>query len=296
MTNVYFEGAAVAITTPFQDDVIDYEMYERHIEWLIENDIQALFVNGTTGEASTLSEDEKLKLVEIAVKTANKRIPIIVGTGTNNTQASIEHSLKVKALGADGIMLITPYYNKTNQRGLIQHFETIANAVQLPVVLYNVPARTNMTIEPETVLILSKNPYIYALKDATNDIEYTKKVKALVNEDFKLYSGNDDSMISFFEYGSGVISVVANAIPSEIQNIYELYQENPEQSKHAFDQVVPIIQSLDVDINPIPIKALMTHLGYAHGTVRLPLVPLLNDQVNTLIETYEMNKNRVSVI
>ena len=296
MTNVNFEGAAVAITTPFQDDAIDYDMYERHIEWLIENDIQALFVNGTTGEASTLSEDEKLKLVEIAVKTANKRIPIIVGTGTNNTQASIDHSLKVKALGADGIMLITPYYNKTNQRGLIQHFETIANAVQLPVVLYNVPARTNMTIEPETVLTLSKNPYIYALKDATNDIEYTKKVKTLVNEDFKLYSGNDDSMISFFEYGSGVISVVANAIPSEIQNIYEFYQENPEQAQRAFQQVAPIIQSLEVDINPIPIKALMTHIGYAHGTVRLPLVPLLKDQVNTLIETYEINKNRVSVI
>ncbi|MCE4956993.1 4-hydroxy-tetrahydrodipicolinate synthase [Macrococcoides caseolyticum] len=294
MTQVQFNGTAVAITTPFLNNEVDYDAFERHIQFLIENDIQAIFVNGTTGEGSTLTEEEKLKLVEVAVSTAKNSVPIIVGTGTNNTQATIDHSLKVKALGADGIMLITPYYNKTNQRGLIQHFTTIADKVQLPVVLYNVPSRTNMTIEPETVEILAQHPYIYALKDATGDLDYTRAVKSLVPSAFKLYSGNDDIIIPFYTAGGdGVISVIANAIPKEFQQIYSTFQTDALLAENQFNVVAPLLNALSVDINPMPIKALVTALGYANGELRLPLVPLLDEEQQHIQSVYQQFKSQV---
>ncbi|TDL98084.1 4-hydroxy-tetrahydrodipicolinate synthase [Macrococcus brunensis] len=286
-----FRGTAVAITTPFKEGAVDYETFERHVEFLIDNGMQSIFVNGTTGEGSTLNEEEKLKLVELAVKVSDGRVPIIVGTGSNNTAATIEHSLKVKEAGADAIMLITPYYNKTNQRGLIAHFTAIADAVELPVVLYNVPARTNMTIEPETVKILGENKYIVALKDATGDMNYLEQVKELGMEDFALYSGNDDSIIPFYERGGdGVISVVANAVPAEFQAIYETYASDPAEAQRLFDKVSPLIDALGIDVNPMPIKALVTELGYANGEVRLPLVPLEAADSKVIHEAYKAYK------
>lgn len=294
MTQVQFKGTAVAITTPFINSQVDYETFEKHVNFLIENDIQAIFVNGTTGEGSTLKEEEKLKLVEIAVRVSDSRVPIIVGTGTNDTQTSLEHSLKVKALGADGIMLITPYYNKTNQRGLIEHFTTIANAVELPVVLYNVPARTNMTIEPETVEVLAQNPYIYALKDATHDLDYTRKVKSLVPNDFMIYSGNDDIIVPFYEAGGdGVISVIANAIPKEFHAVYTAFQTDAERAAQQFNTIAPLLQALEVDINPMPIKALVSHIGFANGELRLPLVPLLDNEQQQINMIYDQFKSQV---
>ncbi|MGV2927615.1 4-hydroxy-tetrahydrodipicolinate synthase [Macrococcus capreoli] len=294
MTQVQFNGTAVAITTPFLNYEVDYATFERHIQFLIDNDIQAIFVNGTTGEGSTLTEEEKLKLVEIAIRTANKRVPIIVGTGTNNTQATIDHSLKVKALGADGIMLITPYYNKTNQRGLIQHFTTIADKVQLPVVLYNVPSRTNMMIEPETVEILAQHPYIYALKDATGDLDYTRAVKSRVPEAFKLYCGNDDIIIPFYAAGGdGVISVIANAIPKEFQQIYTTFKTEQSLAEQQFNAINPLLNALSVDINPMPIKALVTQIGFANGELRLPLVPLLDEEQQHIQSVYQQFKSQV---
>lgn len=294
MTQVQFNGTAVAITTPFLNYEVDYATFERHIQFLIDNDIQAIFVNGTTGEGSTLTEEEKLKLVEIAVRTANKRVPIIVGTGTNNTQATIDHSLKVKALGADGIMLITPYYNKTNQRGLIQHITTIADKVQLPVVLYNVPSRTNMTIEPETVEILAQHPYIYALKDATGDLDYTLAVKSRVPQAFKLYCGNDDIIIPFYAAGGdGVISVIANAIPKEFQQIYTTFKTEKSLAEQQFNAIYPLLNALSVDINPMPIKALVTQIGFANGELRLPLVPLLDEEQQHIQSVYQQFKSQV---
>lgn len=286
-----FTGTGVAITTPFNNGAVDYETYARHIEFLIDQKIDALFVNGTTGEATTLTEEEKLKLIEIAVKTTDGRIPVIAGTGSNNTQASIDHSLRAKELGIDGIMLITPYYNKANQRGLIAHFTAIADAVNLPVVLYNVPARTNVTIEPETVKLLAEHPSIVALKDATNDIQYMRAVKEAVDDHFALYCGNDESIIPFYEAGGdGVVSVIANAIPLEFQQIYTAYQNNPEEAGDLFAAVSPLIESLAVDINPMPIKALMSHIGYANGELRLPLVPVLPHVAEAIINVYEQFK------
>ncbi|WJP98093.1 4-hydroxy-tetrahydrodipicolinate synthase [Macrococcus bovicus] len=290
-----FTGTAVAITTPFKDGAVDYATFERHVEFLIANGMQSIFVNGTTGEGSTLNEEEKLNLVKLAVKVAAGRVPIVVGTGSNNTAVSIEHSLKVKEAGADAIMLITPYYNKTNQRGLIAHFTAIADAVELPVVLYNVPARTNMTIEPETVVKLAAHPHIVALKDATGDMRYLEQVRAAVSDEFALYSGNDDSIIPFYARGGdGVISVVANAVPAEFQAIYETYATDPQEAERLFNQVSPLIDALGVDVNPMPIKALVTELGYANGEVRLPLVPLEQADSEVIHQAYKTYKGEVS--
>ena len=286
--NPQFRGTAVAITTPFNQGEVDYKVFERHIEFLIQEGTQAIFVNGTTGEGSTLTEEEKILLVKLAVKTANKRVPIIVGTGTNDTSASVKHSLKIKEAGADGIMLITPYYNKTNQRGLIQHFTTIADSVQLPIVLYNVPSRTGMTIEVETLKKLSGNSYIYALKDATGDLNYFDELRKELPQDFLIYSGNDDSIIPFYEKGGdGVISVVANILPGEFESIYRTYHKNQETAKKQFSQIKSLVTELACDVNPIPIKALVSHIGFGNNELRLPLVSLTKEQEDLVISTYE---------
>lgn len=219
-----FEGTGVALITPFSNGEVDYEAIKRQVHFLVDNGIQSIVVNGTTAENPTLTDEEKDRILTTVISENAQRVPIIVGTGTNNTQKSIEASLRAKALGADAIMLITPYYLKTSQRGLVAHFEAIANATELPVVLYNVPSRTNTTIEVETVVRLSENPYIVALKDATNDFNYLAKLQQRIDTDkFALYSGNDDNIVSYYEQGGhGVISVVANVIPNEFQkNLYK---------------------------------------------------------------------------
>ncbi len=188
-------------------------------------------------------------------------------------------------------MLITPYYNKTNQRGLVKHFETIANEVELPVVLYNVPSRTNMTIEPETVETLSHNQYIVAIKDATNDFEYYEDVKSRINqEEFALYSGNDDNVVEFYQRGgNGVISVIANAIPKEFQALYDAKQSGQDIS-NDFEPISKLLDALSVDVNPIPIKALTSHLGFGNYELRLPLLPLEDADAKVLINVFEQFK------
>ncbi|PWZ98965.1 4-hydroxy-tetrahydrodipicolinate synthase, partial [Staphylococcus pseudintermedius] len=183
-----FEGTGVALITPFSNGEVDYEAIKRQVHFLIDNHIQSIVVNGTTAENPTLTDEEKDRILTTVIEENAQRVPIIVGTGTNNTQKSIEASLRAKALGADAIMLITPYYLKTSQRGLVAHFEAIANATELPVVLYNVPSRTNSTIEVDTVVRLSENPYIVALKDATNDFNYLAELQQRLDTDkFALY-------------------------------------------------------------------------------------------------------------
>ena len=282
-----FEGVGVALATPFTNNEIDFDALERHVKFLLENNTQAIIVNGTTAESPTLTDQEKEQVLETVIKLVDKRVPIIAGTGTNNTQKSIEASKRAKEIGADAVMLITPYYNKTNQRGLIKHFETIANEVKLPVVLYNVPSRTNMTIEAETVETLSHNPYIVALKDATNDFDYMEEVKKRINEDeFALYSGNDDNVVEFYQRGGkGVISVIANVIPQEFQDLYDAKQSG-ENISSQFEPIGQLLDSLSVDVNPIPIKALTAHLGFGNYELRLPLIPLDDAERNVLEQAY----------
>lgn len=286
-----FEGVGVALATPFTNNEIDFDALERHVKFLLENNTQAIIVNGTTAESPTLTDQEKEQVLETVIKLVDKRVPIIAGTGTNNTQKSIEASKRAKEIGADAVMLITPYYNKTNQRGLIKHFETIANEVKLPVVLYNVPSRTNMTIEAETVETLSHNPYIVALKDATNDFDYMEELKKRINEDeFALYSGNDDNVVEFYQRGGkGVISVIANVIPQEFQDLYDAKQSG-ENISSQFEPIGQLLDSLSVDVNPIPIKALTAHLGFGNYELRLPLIPLDDAERNVLEQAYDQFK------
>ncbi|GGG85432.1 4-hydroxy-tetrahydrodipicolinate synthase [Staphylococcus pragensis] len=286
-----FEGVGVALATPFTNNEVDYNALERHVDFLLENGVQAIIVNGTTAESPTLTEEEKEQVLEAVVKQVDHRVAIIAGTGTNNTVKSIQASQRAKQLGADAIMLITPYYNKTNQRGLIKHFETIANEVKLPVVLYNVPSRTNMTINPETVETLSHNEYIVAIKDATNDFEYYEEVKKRINQDeFALYSGNDDNVVEFYERGgNGVISVIANVIPKEFQALYDAKQSGQDISKD-FEPIGKLLDALSVDVNPIPIKALTSYLGFGEYELRLPLLPLEVEDAKVLVNAYEQFK------
>lgn len=283
-----FEGTGVALITPFSNGEVDYEAIKRQVHFLIDNHIQSIVVNGTTAENPTLTDEEKDRILTTVIEENAQRVPIIVGTGTNNTQKSIEASLRAKALGADAIMLITPYYLKTSQRGLVAHFEAIANATELPVVLYNVPSRTNSTIEVDTVVRLSENPYIVALKDATNDFNYLAELQQRIDTDkFALYSGNDDNIVSYYEQGGhGVISVVANIIPNEFQQIYT----NVKDRVARFEPIATLLDAMSVDINPIPIKYLAALEGFGQYEVRLPLVPLNNEEQQQLKAVYHQFK------
>ncbi|EIX6318597.1 4-hydroxy-tetrahydrodipicolinate synthase [Staphylococcus pseudintermedius] len=283
-----FEGTGVALITPFSNGEVDYEAIKRQVHFLIDNHIQSIVVNGTTAENPTLTDEEKNRILTTVIEENAQRVPIIVGTGTNNTQKSIEASLRAKALGADAIMLITPYYLKTSQRGLVAHFEAIANATELPVVLYNVPSRTNSTIEVDTVVRLSENPYIVALKDATNDFNYLAELQQRLDTDkFALYSGNDDNIVSYYEQGGhGVISVVANVIPNEFQQIYT----NVKDRVARFEPIATLLDAMSVDINPIPIKYLAALEGFGQYEVRLPLVPLNNEEQQQLKAVYHQFK------
>ncbi|EPI5515879.1 4-hydroxy-tetrahydrodipicolinate synthase [Staphylococcus pseudintermedius] len=283
-----FKGTGVALITPFSNGEVDYEAIKRQVHFLIDNHIQSIVVNGTTAENPTLTDEEKDRILTTVIEENAQRVPIIVGTGTNNTQKSIEASLRAKALGADAIMLITPYYLKTSQRGLVAHFEAIANATELPVVLYNVPSRTNSTIEVDTVVRLSENPYIVALKDATNDFNYLAELQQRLDTDkFALYSGNDDNIVSYYEQGGhGVISVVANVIPNEFQQIYT----NVKDRVARFEPIATLLDAMSVDINPIPIKYLAALEGFGQYEVRLPLVPLNNEEQQQLKAVYHQFK------
>ncbi|HCV0428683.1 TPA: 4-hydroxy-tetrahydrodipicolinate synthase [Staphylococcus aureus] len=286
-----FEGVGVALTTPFTNNKVNLEALKAHVNFLLENNAQAIIVNGTTAESPTLTTDEKERILKTVIDLVDKRVPVIAGTGTNDTEKSIQASIQAKALGADAIMLITPYYNKTNQRGLVKHFEAITDAVKLPVVLYNVPSRTNMTIEPETVEILSQHPYIVALKDATNDFEYLEEVKKRIDTNsFALYSGNDDNVVEFYQRGGqGVISVIANVIPKEFQALYDAQQSGLD-IQDQFKPIGTLLSALSVDINPIPIKALTSYLEFGNYELRLPLVSLEDTDTKVLREAYDTFK------
>lgn len=296
MTHI-FEGIGVAMTTPFSNNQVDYEAYKNHIEFLIENNAQSLIINGTTGESPTLSDDEIKGLLNTAIETVNGRVPVIAGTGTNSTERSIALSKYAEEAGADAVMLITPYYNKSNQRGLVAHFTTIADAINIPIVLYNVPSRTNLSIEPETVLELSQHRNIVALKDAVGDLNYTINVLNLVDENFALYSGNDDNFTDFTDLGGkGLISVVGNVIPKELQDVYERQTNNDrETARTRFKELMPVINAVQVDVNPIPVKALTAELGFGQYELRLPLLPLDEAVRQTVVDVYQSYKEGVRV-
>lgn len=271
-----FKGLAPAVIAPMKaDGSLDLDAFDRLIHFLVDNGSQALVINGTTGESPTLTAEEKVTLIEHAVKIANHRVPIIAGTGTNNTAASIKASQEAKAAGADGLLLVTPYYNKASQKSLKAHFEAIVNAVELPAILYNVPGRTGMTIAVDTLVELAKHPYIVGIKDATGNTAYTMEVLAKTQDlDFVVYSGEDGLILPMLASGvMGVISVIGNVFPKATQHLCELIfnQQLEEARKVAYD-LAKMNQLLFADVNPIPVKACMAHLGYGDNVLRLPLM------------------------
>jgi len=284
MKKVLFEGAGTAIVTPFTDEGVNYDEFKKLIEFQIDEGIDAIIVCGTTGEASTMSDDEKKDVIKFVVNTVDKRVPIIAGTGSNSTKHSIELSKYAEEIGADGLLLVTPYYNKTTQKGLIEHYKIIANSTKLPIILYNVPSRTSMNINPETYYELSKITNIVATKEASGDISQIAETARLCGEDLMIYSGNDDQILPILSLGGiGVISVLSNILPYETSSMvkYYLFKDFDNALKLQL-KLLPLIKALFSETNPIPIKAALNMLGYDIGTPRLPLIEISSSSIENL--------------
>lgn len=279
-----FKGSGVAIITPFNERGVDFKKLEELLEWHIESGTDAIIVCGTTGEASTMTEQEKKETIKFTVDVVNKRIPVIAGTGSNNTAASVNMSKWAESIGVDGLLIITPYYNKTTQKGLVEHFKAIATSVKTPIILYNVPSRTGMNISPKTLVEVCKFDNIVAVKEASGDISQIAKIKALCGDRLDIYSGNDDQIIPILSLGGiGVISVVANILPKEFHNMCKLYEEGKikEALKLQLDTLA-LSNSLFIETNPIPIKTAMNLLGMNVGSLRLPLCDMSDENLDLL--------------
>lgn len=279
-----FKGSAVALVTPFTDNGVDFEKLGKLIEFHIENHTDALVVCGTTGESTTMNDAEQLSVIKYTVDKVNKRIPVIAGTGSNNTAHSVYLSQEAEKLGADALLIITPYYNKANEKGLKLHFETIANSTSLPIILYNVPGRTSMNIKPKVVAELSKIDNIVAIKEASGDLSQVAEISRLVPDDFAIYSGNDDSIIPLLSLGgSGVISVLANICPRETHDLVQKFLDGDiDGSKKLQLDMKPLIDALFIEVNPIPVKTAMNLLGFKVGNLRLPLADMNEKNLEVL--------------
>ena len=268
-----FEGSGVALVTPFKDGKVNYEKLGELIEWHIANKTDSIIVCGTTGESATMTDEERKTTIKFVVDKVNKRIPVIAGSGSNNTAYSIELSKYCQEVGVDGLLIVTPYYNKSTQDGLIKHYTTIANSVDLPIILYNVPGRTGVNIKPSTVEKLSKIENIVAIKEASGDISQVAEIARLCGEDFTIYSGNDDQIVPILSLGgSGVISVLANICPKESHDlVYSFLSGDIETSRKLQLDLKPLIDALFTEVNPVPVKTAMNLLGMDVGSLRLPL-------------------------
>ncbi len=268
-----FEGSGVAIITPFNNEGINFEKLRYLLEWHIKKGTDAIIICGTTGEATTMTEKEKKDTIKFTVDVINKRIPVIAGTGSNNTSSAISMSKYAESVGVDGILVITPYYNKTTQKGLIKHFKAINDEVNIPIILYNVPSRTGVNIKPETLLKLTELNNVKAIKEASGDISQIIKMKELCRDKIDIYSGNDDQIIPIMSLGGkGVISVLANIIPDKVHEMVQKCLIN--DYKDALDiqlNTLSLANSLFIETNPIPVKTAMNLMGLEVGHLRLPL-------------------------
>lgn len=281
-----FEGSGVAIVTPYTENGIDYEKLGELIDWQIQNSTDAIIICGTTGESSTMTDAERRKTIEFAVKRVNKRIPVIAGTGSNNTAYSIELSKYAEEVGADGLLIVTPYYNKCTQKGAVAHYKAIADAIKLPIILYNVPGRTGFGFKATTVLELSKIENIKAVKEASGDISLVAEIARLCGEDFYIYSGNDDMTLPVLSLGGkGVISVVANILPKDTHNmVMEFLNGNVKEATRAQLRMNGLVNALFIETNPIPVKTAMNLMGMNVGQFRLPLTDMEEGNVKILVE------------
>ncbi len=288
MKQTVFTGAGVAIVTPFtKDNKINYDKLAELLEFQIANKTDAIIICGTTGEGSTLDHDEHSNAIKFTVDVVNKRIPVIAGTGSNDTNYAVKLSNEAEKAGVDALLSVTPYYNKTSQNGLIQHFNYIADRVSVPIILYNVPSRTGVNITPETYLELSKHKRIVGTKEANGDISSVARTIALCGEDFSVYSGNDDQVTALMSLGGkGSISVLSNIVPEVAHNIPALYLEGKyEESRKLQLEYIDLCHDLFIDVNPIPVKEAMNMMGMDVGDCRLPLYRMNDAARETLRNT-----------
>ena len=287
MKKILFQGCGTAIATPFNEQGVNLKEFSKLVEEQIKHSIDAIIVCGTTGESATMTEEEKLQTIECAVKTSNGRVPIIAGTGSNNTKAVIELNKKVEKLGVDGFLIVTPYYNKTTQKGLIEHYKTIAKNTTLPIILYNVPSRTGVNILPQTCLELSKIDNIVAIKEASGNLSQIVEISNLCRDELIIYSGNDDQIIPILSIGGkGVISVLSNIKPKYTHEMCEnFFKGNTKEAAKMQIDAIPLIKALFSEVNPIPVKAALNMIGYDYGIPRLPLIEMSEEGKEKLKKT-----------
>lgn len=280
-----FKGSGVAIITPFKKDKVNFEKLGELLEWHINEQTDAIIICGTTGEAATMTDEERLDAIKFTVNKVNKRIPVIAGTGSNSTYHTIKLSKEAENAGADGLLIVNPYYNKTTQKGLIVHYNTIGDNVNIPIIVYNVPGRTGLNIAPDTLAQLAKHPNIRGVKEASGNISQVAEIARLCPDDFGIYSGNDDMIVPLLSLGGiGVISVVANILPKDTHEIVHSYLErNIEKARYLQLKMKPLIDALFIETNPIPIKKAMSLLGMDTGDLRLPLIEMSEENTNSLI-------------
>jgi len=282
-----FTGAATAIVTPFKaNGEVDYDTFAKNIEFQIENKIDAIVVCGTTGEASTLTHEEHLDVIRYCVKCVNGRVPVVAGTGSNCTETAIYLSQEAEKAGVDGLLIVTPYYNKATQKGLYEHFKLIADAVKTPIILYNIPGRTGgVNILPETVVRLcSEVENIVGVKDATGNISQVAKLMSIAGDKVDLYSGNDDQILPLLSLGGkGVISVLSNVAPTETHDICaKFFEGDVEGSRKLQLELLSLINTLFIEVNPIPVKKALELMGMMGGTLRRPLTEMEEDNAAKL--------------
>lgn len=297
MKDIIFKGCGTALITPFTEDGIDFEELRKLIEFQILEGVDSIIICGTTGESSTMSTEEKKEVIKFAVQIARKRIPIIAGTGGNNTKSVIELSQYAEHVGANGLLIVTPYYNKTTQSGLITHYMKIAKSTNLPIILYNVPSRTGINIEPSTCLELSKIDNIVAIKEASGNISQVAKIASLCKDNLIIYSGNDDQTIPILSLGGlGVISVLSNLYPKYVhQMVYDYFSGNFKKALNSQLNSMELIDALFCEVNPIPVKYAMNHIGFKVGTPRLPLIELSENgkqKINISIKNFSSEKDK----
>ncbi len=276
MKKIIFKGCGTAIVTPFNENGVNFEEFKKLIEFQIENKADALIVCGTTGESSTMTLEERKETIKFAVDVANKRIPIIAGTGGNCTASVIEMTKWAESIGVDGALIVTPYYNKTTQDGLIAHYSAIAKQTSLPIILYSVPSRTGVNITPATCQKLSEIENIVAIKEASGNLSQVAEISHLCGDNLYIYSGNDDQITPILSVGGiGVISVLSNVLPEYTHNIIENFSKgNIKESIDSQLKAIPLVNALFCEVNPIPVKAALNILGFNVGIPRLPLLEM----------------------
>lgn len=289
-----FKGVGTAMVTPFKEGKVNFEEFGKLLEDQIKAKVSAVIVCGTTGESATMSEEEKKDLIKYAVDKSSNRIKVIAGTGSNNTMNAIKMSKYAEEVGVDGLLVVTPYYNKTTQEGLYAHYKAIADSVELPIILYNVPSRTGVNITPETCLRLSKIENIVGIKEASGNMSQVNKI-AYLCEDFAIYSGNDDMIIPILSIGGkGVISVLSNVMPKYTKDMIDeyFYGDNVKAGKMQTN-IMDMVDALFCEVNPTPVKYILNEMGYDYGDPRLPLVPLSDknkEKVDKVLVKYNLKK------